>query len=186
MKKLLLLILIPVCSYGQNMDSLFAIAEYPVIKGNPFSGVMPVPMVDESPDPTLQYNIIVDATGHSEDSTKVNWVLGNIGRIYNLHVAAGIPQENVHIVAAVHAFAGDSFLKNDAYHQKYSTDNPNLALIEELTGSGVKFLICAQSLYFQGSTREDLIDGAMLTLTAQTTLTSYQLKGYALLSMHDD
>ena len=182
---LFLMALVPLFVNGQNMDSLMALGQYPVIEGHKYAGVIPINGIDEVPDPELKYKIVINATGHSKDSTRVNWVLYNIGRYYNLHVAAGIPKENVEIVVAVHAWAGDSFLKNEAYQKEFETDNPNLELITELYDQGVKFLICGQSLVLAGQSKDMLVPEARLTLTAQTTLTSYQMKGYALLEMHD-
>jgi intracellular sulfur oxidation DsrE/DsrF family protein len=97
-------------------------------------------------------------------------------------VAAGIPKEKIHLVVAVHGFASRSFFNNDAYQKKYKLNNPNGAVIEELVNKGVKFLICGQSLAWMGDKKEMLMPQAKVSLTAQTTLSSYQLKGYALKS----
>ncbi len=187
MKKLLVVVVVvfaPLMVYSQN--DLQKAMEYPVIKGHKYAGVIPISNVDEVPDPTIEYKIVINATGHSKDSSKVNWVIYNIGRYFNLHVAAGIPKENIEIVVAVHAWAFDSFLKNEAYRSEFEIDNPNLAIISELKNAGVRFLVCFQTLANSGYSKELLVPEAVLTLTAQTTLTSYQMKGYALLEMHDN
>lgn len=187
MKKLLVVVVVvfaPLMVYSQN--DLQKAMEYPVIKGHKYAGVIPISNVDEVPDPTIEYKIVINATGHSKDSSKVNWVIYNIGRYFNLHVAAGIPKENIEIVVAVHAWAFDSFLKNEAYRSEFEIDNPNLAIISELKNAGVRFLVCGQTLANSGYSKELLVPEAVLTLTAQTTLTSYQMKGYALLEMHDN
>ncbi len=166
---------------------------FPVIKD--FSSpVAVVPVIDEMPDPKIDYNIVVDFTvfptmkGNKEkmDSSRSNWGLGNVGRIYNLHVAAGIPKEKVKMVIAVHGAAARSFLSNEEYQKKYKRDNPNLSIIKELNNAGVKFLLCGQSVTWMGMTKAMLVPEAKLTLTAQTTLTSYQMKGFATLYMHND
>ncbi|HCW06429.1 MAG TPA: hypothetical protein DGG95_03575 [Cytophagales bacterium] len=53
-------------------------------------------------------------------------------------------------------------------------------MIEELSNAGVRFLMCGQSLNWMGDKKEMLVPQAKVSLTAQTTLSSYQLKGYAL------
>jgi len=166
---------------------------YPAVR-NSWAMVVAVDGIDELPDPSLEYNMVFDFTaiptvGESKDkmdSTEVNWGLTDIGRIYNLHVAAGIPKEKIHFVVAVHAFASRSFLKNEEYKKRFKIDNPNLAIIDELDKLGVKFLLCGQSLNWMGDKKEMLLPQAKVSLTAQTTLSSYQLKGYALKSLNND
>ena len=185
MKKLVIAVLFIPCFAYSQADFKTPEMEYPVISGHKYAGIIPIPNVDEEPDPTLEYKIVINATGHSKDSSKVNWVLYNIGRYYNLHVAAGIPKDKITMVVAVHAWTGDSFLNNEAYQKEFAIDNPNLEMITELSNAGIRFLVCGQSLAFSGYSKDSLVPEAALTLTAQTTLTSYQMKGYALLQMHD-
>ncbi|MBI1770680.1 MAG: DsrE family protein [Bacteroidetes bacterium] len=166
---------------------------YPVIKSL-WSPVAVVEGIDELPDPKLEYNIVIDFTAFANsdenkskmDSSSVNWGLSDVGRNFNLHVAAGIPNEKIHFVVAVHGFASRSFLTDDAYKKRYKINNPNLAIIEELSKAGVKFLVCGQSLIWMGDKKEMLTPQAKVSLTAQTTLSSYQLKGYALKSIKND
>lgn len=166
---------------------------FPAVK-NLWAGVVVVDDIDELPDPNLEYNIVFDFTaiptvGENKfkmDSSEVNWGLTDIGRIYNLHLAAGIPKEKIHFVAAVHAFAARSFLKNEEYKKRFKIDNPNIGIIEELDKVGVRFLLCGQSLNWMGDKKEMLLPQAKVSLTAQTTLSSYQLKGYALKTMGND
>ncbi len=157
------------------------------------SPVAEVPHIDERPDPKLQYNIVIDLVSFSKvrgrnklDSSAINWGLSDIGRFYNLHVAAGIPREKINIVVAVHGGATHSFLNHHAYAEKYKTDNPNVDIINKLHAAGIRFLVCGQSITWMGYSKEKLLPEARITLTAQTTLTSYQLKGYALKELSND
>jgi intracellular sulfur oxidation DsrE/DsrF family protein len=160
----------------------------PVIK-NMSALVIDVPEVDYKPDPSLEYKIIVDFMAFTkldpkdDDSDEIkpaeqNWGLGQLGRQINLHVAAGIPKENIKLVAAVHGTASESFMTNEAYQEKYKMDNPNLEMLNELHEAGVEFLLCGQSL--GPIEKKDLLPFAKVTFTAQTTLSEFQLKGYAL------
>lgn len=166
---------------------------YPIVK-NLWSPVAVVEGIDEKPDPNVVYNVVFDFTAFAErddkkdevDSASMNWGLSDIGRILNLHAAAGVPKEKINFVAAVHGFATASFFTNAAYQEKYKMDNPNIKVIEELTKVGVKFLICGQSLNWMGYKKEMLVPQVKVTLTAQTTLSSYQLKGYALKDLSND
>jgi intracellular sulfur oxidation DsrE/DsrF family protein len=166
----------------------------PLIK-NMSALVVDVPEVDYKPDPSLEYKIVADFTAFNKLDPKddesynikpeeVNWGLGQLGRQINLHVAAGIPQENIKLVAAVHGVSSQSFMTNEAYQEMYQMDNPNLALINELHEAGVEFLLCGQSL--GAIEKKDLLPFAKVTLTAQTTLSEFQMKGYALKILEND
>jgi intracellular sulfur oxidation DsrE/DsrF family protein len=133
----------------------------PVVK-NMSAMVINVDEVDHKPDPTMEYKIVVDLTAFSKLDTKdgddnnpdddkikpeaVNWGLGALGRQLNLHVGAGIPKENIKLVAAVHGSSSKSFLTNEAYNKLYNMDNPNLDLLNKLNEAGVEFMLCGQSL----------------------------------------
>ena len=59
--------------------------------------------------------------------------------------------------------------------------NPHTPLFKELVENGVKVVVCGQSLIKQKITHDQLIDGIEVATYALTTLTEYQLRGYALL-----
>lgn len=166
----------------------------PVIK-DMSAMVMDAKDLDYTPSPSMQYNIVIDFTifvkedpeedhSHSIDPSSVNWGLGDIGRQLNLHVGAGIPHENVNIVAAVHGMSSESFLTNEAYQKRHEIDNPNIPLIDQLTDAGIDFMICYQSL--GDIKKENLLPNVKLTFSAQTTLSEFQMKGYALKVMKNE
>jgi intracellular sulfur oxidation DsrE/DsrF family protein len=166
---------------------------FPVIKGDRGAQVVVVDKVDDKPDTKMNYNLVVDLSAYSElddkkhklDSSITNWGVSNIGRIMNLHVASGIPKNKLNFVVAVHGMAMISFLSNEEYQKRFKRDNPNLNLIDELSKAGVKFLACGQSVSWMGLDRSKLSDQVKIALSAQTVLTSYQLKGYILKSMEN-
>ncbi len=159
---------------------------YPVIKGAEWSAVFPVNNVEEIPDPAMKYKLLmelVDFAPKDPDSTikkNVNLGLVEVGRIINLHIAAGIPKENLDIVIIVHASALRAFLNNDEYKKKYGVDNPNIPFLKEMESVGFKLLACGQAILFLGLEKEQMLPGVKVALTAKTVLTSYQLKNYVL------
>jgi intracellular sulfur oxidation DsrE/DsrF family protein len=166
---------------------------FPVIKdlGAP---VVEVAGIDEKLDPKMNYNIVIDFTyfpklegaDYKQDSSVRNDDIVSIGRIFNLHVADGVPKEKVNIVLAIHAIGMLSFLTNEAYQRKYNIDNPNVQIIEKLNKAGVKFLVCGQSLTWMGYKKTDLLPGVKVAISAQTVLSHYQSKGYAWKRMGND
>ena len=72
----------------------------PAVPG--FGGIYEIESPDEKPDPSLEYNIVIDVTIGSDSVGSVNPSLHNIARMMNLHVAAGVPLENMHVKAVIH------------------------------------------------------------------------------------
>lgn len=159
---------------------------YPAIKGEEWSAVFPVNNVEEIPDPNMKYKLLlelVDFAPKDPDSTinkNVNLGLVEVGRLINLHVAAGVPKENLDIVIIVHASALFAFLNNDEYKKKYGVDNPNIPFLKQMESVGVKLLACGQAILFLGLEKEQMLPNVKVALTAKTVLTSYQLKNYVL------
>jgi intracellular sulfur oxidation DsrE/DsrF family protein len=81
-------------------------------------------------------------------------------------------------VVVVHAEGLYSLLSNEKYKKKYGVDNPNIPLIKELQNYGVKMIVCGQAMTFWRLEMQDLVPGIKQALTAQTVLSSYQLKNY--------
>lgn len=155
------------------------IATYPVLDAGPFSGVVPVENATEIPDPDLDYKLMFELTKNKNDSLSgLNADLVEIARVINLHVASGIPMENIHLAIVVHGPALNAFTTNTFYNEKFKKDNPNLDLIKDLEGLGAKFIACGQAMFFFDVNREALLPNFKVSLTAQTILSSYKLKGY--------
>jgi len=58
-------------------------------------------------------------------------------------------------------------------------NNPNLKLYEELNAAGVKMFVCGQSLIARKIDRTKMVPEVKIATSMLTTLTTYQLKGYA-------
>ncbi len=167
----------------RRLAKLFGVALYPLIKSNPMSGVFPVTGITERPDTTLKYKLLFVFTLGSKDTSKVkkvNYALGEIGRIVNLHIASGIPKQNLEVAVAVHGLSIFSIQNDAAYKAMFKINNPNLVLLKELQDAGVKFIACGQAMGYLGVEKEALAPGVKIALTAQTIISSYQLKGYVL------
>jgi len=160
---------------------LMSVVTYPVIKGYPFAGVIPVENIEEIPDPSIQYKILFELIINNPDSTaaKPNKGLVEIARIVNLHYASGIPLHNLDFVVVAHGPALNAFMHNEAYKQKFNTDNPNIPLIRELQKQvGLQMISCGQAMFVFGFPKISLLPEVKVSLTAQTVLSGYQMKGY--------
>lgn len=207
MKQILSLILIPVIflsATGQSVKidsvqkakadsakwaNLEARLTYPLIKAGTWSGVIPVSNPTEIPDPIIRYNLLFELVINNKDTAvkEINHGLTEICRIINLHVASGIPVKNISPIVVVHGSALYSFYANDYFKKKYKVDNPNIAVVEELVKkTGASFIACGQAMNFFEVSQEEMIPQMKVSLTAQTVLSGYQLKGYKLYEIKED
>ncbi|MCW1952621.1 MAG: DsrE family protein [Flavobacteriia bacterium] len=151
----------------------------PVIKN--FGTIGQADLATEKPDPNLTYNIVVDLATGEDNKSNLLFSLNNVARLINLHVMGGVPKENLNIVVAVHGGAIWSVLNNELYYKKFKTANPNIPLYKELLDSGVKIVVCSQSMFKRNIAPSELVKGLEVATSALTTLTTYQIKGYAVL-----
>lgn len=169
----------------ERWDKLFAKEEFPVINAGKYSGVFPVKDITEVPDPNMQYKLLYEMTEENPDSAlnEPDYSLVEIARLINLHVASGIPLKNLTVVVVAHGLALHSISTNKAYQKKFKMNNPSLELVKDLEKIGVRFIACGQAMSFMNVKEEDLVSGIRISLTAQTALSGYQLKGYVLKSL---
>lgn len=172
MKKSVIFLLFPVCALAQTPQN-------PVIKST--GTIHDIPYATVKPDPALEYNIVIDVMTGPNKSSDINPSLDNVARLINLHVVGGVPKEKMHVVLAVHNVSAASLMNNEAYRERFKTDNPNLPLIDELIASGVKIAVCGQSLIKRDIDPEKLAPGVEVATSMLTTMTTYQLKGYVAL-----
>jgi intracellular sulfur oxidation DsrE/DsrF family protein len=164
---------------------LEALETFPLFHADKFSGVLPVKDPTEIPDPNLQYKLLFEVTVNNPDSTmgSLNEQLFEVARILNLHIASGIPLKNLTAVVVVHGAVLHILTQNDSFRKKYKTDNPNINLIGEMARAGVRFIACGQAMQFFDIPRDSLLPVIKVSLTAQTVLSSYQLKGFVLMEL---
>ena len=151
----------------------------PIIKN--YGGIYDLPDAEEKIDPTLTYNIVIEVVRASEKPEDVNWALNNVARLLNLHAMAGVPKEKLNVVLAIHGGAAFTVKNNAEYKKKYGVDNPNLELYKALQDAGVKIFVCGQSLIARDIDKDKLVPGIKMASSMLTTMTTYQLKGYAML-----
>jgi intracellular sulfur oxidation DsrE/DsrF family protein len=151
----------------------------PVIKN--YGGIFEVPYAAEKPDPSMNYNIVIEVERESEKPDSLSWALNNVARLLNLHVMGGVPASKLNVVLAIHGGASYTTMNNEAYKAKYKVDNPNLKLYDELQKAGVKMFVCGQSIINRKVDRTKLVPQVQIATSMLTTLTTYQLKGYAYL-----
>jgi intracellular sulfur oxidation DsrE/DsrF family protein len=81
----------------------------------------------------------------------------------------------------IHGPAAQYITTNEAYQAKFKVNNPNLPLFTALKEAGVKIFVCGQSVLKRNVDPKTIAPEIEVALSAITTLTTYQLKGYAIL-----
>jgi intracellular sulfur oxidation DsrE/DsrF family protein len=164
----------------EKWDKIDARLIYPVLNGGKESGVIPVASPAEVPDPNLEYKLLFELVSNNPDSTlkEVNNGLKEVARIINLHVASGIPMKKITPIVVVHAGAVHVMRTNEAFNKKFKMDKPSIPFMDQMRKIGVRFIICGQAMEFFETKKEDLQPDVKVSLTAQTVLSSYELKGF--------
>ena len=163
-------------------ENLKAVSIYPVFNPGDEAGVIPVKDITDKPDPKMDYKLLFELVSGNPDSLakQVNMGLVEIARKMNLHVAAGVPLKKIFPVILVHGNALEAFTNNAFYKEKFKTDNPNLKIIRELEEKGARFVACGQAMAFIDLKKESMLPVMNVAMSAQTALSTYQLKGYVL------
>ncbi len=153
---------------------------YPVLNAGIYSGVIPVKDPTEIPDTTQEYKLLFEITASNPDSTskEINAGLVEVARVINLHVASGVSLKKIHVVIVMHGGGIRVVTNNAAYKEHFKTDNPNIKLVDQLSALGTRFIVCGQSVAYGDVKRDTFLPQVKVSLTAQTVLTNYQLKGY--------
>jgi intracellular sulfur oxidation DsrE/DsrF family protein len=180
MKKYIFLYLLLCGSLAVSAQTGASVKVNPIVKE--IGSVWEVPFATEKPDPEMKYNIVVDITDAAAKSDTINLYLEAAATLLNLHGVGGVPVKNLNMIVVLHKMATNSILTNEAYQKRFKTDNPNLGMIAALKAAGVKFYTCGQTLFRARIPKENILPEVEIATSALTTLTTYQLKGYAMVN----
>lgn len=116
----------------------------------------------------------------SDQSYKVSWDI-NVGsakpgepnasfdvpaRFVNQAAVLGIPRANVQVAVVVHGTAGEEVLNNEEYRARKGVDNPNIALLDEMSKAGVRIILCGQTAANKKMPREKLLPFVLVAPSA--------------------
>ena len=124
------------------------------------------------------FAIAFDVAKAAEDGTR-NRGFESAARFINMHVAAGVPEENIRIAVVVHGKASMDLLSDAAWAARDKGEaNPSGAMIRAMLDHGVRFILCGQSGAAHGVSKDDLIPGVEVELSAMTAHALLQQDGY--------
>ena len=132
----------------------------------------------ELPDPNIDYKVVFSVAAQAKDS-EIHPTLKTIALYLNTLANEGVPANHRHIVAVFHQGGGDAVFANDVYKSRHNgTDNPNIAILNQLKEAGVDLRVCGQGLMGKKVEPSQLLPGVQADLWAMTTMVNLQLKGY--------
>lgn len=91
----------------------------------------------------------------------------------------GVPRKNVHLAIIVYGTAGQSLLNNAAYRAKTGADNASIPLLEALHATGVRVIICGESIIGRNIPRDQLLPFVEVATTATVARAVLAAQGYA-------
>ena len=150
---------------AQNMS---AFETGPVLEE--FGPHAPVPGAEQLPV-DAEFQIAFDVSEPAGESGPNRGFMA-AARFLNMHVAAGVPEENIRLVVVVHGKASLELVAQP------EGENPSRALVEALLAEDVRFVLCGQSAAAYGIEPEDLIPGVEMSLSAMTAHAVLQQRGY--------
>jgi intracellular sulfur oxidation DsrE/DsrF family protein len=146
-----------------------------------FGATHTAPGAAERPDPALRYRVVFSVSKAAARPDQVNPSLEKVARYLNLLAEDGVRPKTGDVVAVLHGPATLSALSDAAYAAKTASGtNPNIKLIKQLHAAGVIVSVCSQALHGQVIPTTDVQSGVRVDVSALTTITNLQLRGFAL------
>lgn len=152
---------------------------YPVVKG--YGGIYAIPEATVLPDPMIPYKMVVDVASGSQHPDSLSVGFHRVARMLNLMAVGGVPADQLEVVLAIHANATYGIMEDEAYQQKYGTNNPNLGIIKALKEAGVRLTVCGQSLIAREVPFKSVTPEVEVATSMLTTVAMYQMQGYGLI-----
>lgn len=151
----------------------------PVVQN--YGGIYAIPEATVLPHKDMVYKVVIDLYSGADSPENLNPALNNVARMINLHAIGGA-EKPMEVVLAIHGKAYNLVMNNQAYQDRFGVDNPNMGLVAELKKAGVKLAVCGQSLLARKVEPSQLLPEIELATSMLTTVTTYQLQGYAFLA----
>lgn len=143
----------------------------------------PLPDAAYQPDRAATYKVVFALTRGSDKPGEVNPGLQRVARTVNLYASAGVPLDHMKFVAVASGPATNIALDDAHYEKQYGVANPNLPVIRELRKDGIDVAVCGQAVAEHHYQYNWVDKNVTVALSALTTITELQQKGYALMPL---
>ncbi|NVK57481.1 MAG: DsrE family protein [Alteromonadaceae bacterium] len=130
-------------------------------------------------DKSAKFKVAFDVASGTDAGT-INRKFDSLARFTNMHVANGVPLQNIQLALVVHGQATLDILNNTAYQNRKNATNQNIPLLQALMQNGVRVIVCGQSAAAHKVTPDMLTEGSEVALSAMTAHALLQQDGYTL------
>lgn len=124
------------------------------------------------------YRVAFEVAAPAPSADRLNVAFNTTARFLNMHGQAGVPAHRLAAAIVVHGGASFELLDDEAYRERFGTDNPNGELLRELIAKGYRVILCGQSAASREVPTDRLIDGVDVALSAMTAFLLLQDEGY--------
>ena len=127
-----------------------------------------------------QFKIRFDVNAQANPG-KLNRTIDLAARFINMHVAAGVPKEAIHLALVIHGGAVLDVTTQEHFGRVYpERQNPSAAAVKQLQDCNVQFIVCGQSIAWQAISKGELLPGVQIALSAMTAHELLAQQGFTL------
>jgi len=153
---------------------------FPIVEG--YGGVVPLP--DAAEQPAKGSKIVFDVTAGPKEAGRPVPGLERAARLLNLAGACGLKARDLEIAVILHGDATIAALDDASFQAKSKRPHHSGLLIDRLLASGVKVMVCGQSLHRNGFDPKSVRPGITVAASAVSAVVNLQSRGYAYIPAH--
>ena len=131
--------------------------------------------------PDTHYKVRLDVARGADAPPDRNRLLESAARFLNMHAQQGIDPGNIDFALVVHGSATKDLLTDEAYRSRYEVNNPNTALLAQLSRAGVKIYLCAQSAAHMKLPWDAFNPAVTIAVSAMTAHVRLETEGYTVI-----
>lgn len=149
-----------------------------------YGPVYDIENADIKTDLNKEFKAVFDVSSISDYKNQPNRKFVTIARYLRLHQAPELENNSVKAALVVHGSAIFDLLNHDAYalhHKEKNLQNPNYELLSILSDHNVDIILCGQTAAHRSIDKSKLHSDVKIELSAMTSLSRLQNKGYALI-----
>ena len=153
----------------------------PIIEN--YGEVFAVEDPDFKTDTDQEFKVVFDVAIGPDSHEEINKRIETAARFLNMHAQNGVPASQLKAALVIHGTATANIMNNEAHENRFGVPNPNADLLQSLMDSGVEVILCGQSSKSRNVSKENLIPGEKISLSAMTALIQLQNDGYRLIKL---
>lgn len=141
-------------------------------------GHFPVPNATFTVPAGATYKVAWDIAVGSAKPGDANSAYDVPARFVNQAAVMGMARNATELAVVIHGSAGEEMLNNDEYRARKGVDNPNIALLEEMSKAGVKIIICGQTVGSRKMPRDKMLPFVLVAPSATWAHAVLQQQGF--------